>query len=70
MNAVNANLMTDRRLSLSAAAELLGFAPKTLRNWRTRGIGPRSLRIAGKVFYRLADLDAFIASGVPRGGNV
>jgi hypothetical protein len=33
----------------------------TLRQWRHRGVGPRSFRLAGKVVYRRSDVEAWIA---------
>lgn len=35
----------------------------TLQWWRTTGRGPRYVKIGRKVYYRRADLDAFIAAG-------
>lgn len=33
----------------------------TLRQWRHRGVGPRSFRVGGRVRYRRADVLAFVA---------
>lgn len=52
----------DGRLTRSHAASYLGVAVQTLANWRSQGRGPKSIRLGGKVFYRLADLEAFIAA--------
>ncbi|MGB3604385.1 MAG: helix-turn-helix domain-containing protein [Gordonia sp. (in: high G+C Gram-positive bacteria)] len=52
------------RLSVTTneAAEALGVAPKTLRNWRNRGAGPRYRRISPTlVLYRVEDLKSFLA---------
>lgn len=68
LNTVNITPSPDGRLSTADASRYLSFAPRTLSNWRLRGVGPRSVKIAGRVFYYLSDLDAFIASGQPRGG--
>ncbi|POX92300.1 hypothetical protein C3477_27410 [Mycobacterium kansasii] len=43
------------------ASEILGgVAVATLRDWRAKGRGPRSAVIAGKVRYRVADLEAWL----------
>lgn len=42
------------------AAEYLRRKPKTLRNWRTRGIGPTYTGTGHGVRYRKRDLDAWI----------
>lgn len=41
------------------AAQYLGLQPTTLSTWRTRGGGPRFLKLGSSVRYRLSDLDAF-----------
>lgn len=46
------------------AADQLGSKPSTLRAWRVKGKGPRYYKIGGKVFYRGADLDAWIEAQV------
>ncbi len=46
------------------AAERIGLAVKTLENMRTRGDGPRFLKLGRAVRYRLADLDAWMAERV------
>lgn len=52
----------DGRLTRQDAANYLGVAAQTLANWSTQGRGPKTLRLGRKVFYRLNDLDAFIAT--------
>ena len=50
-------------LSEIAAAALLGLRPATLCSWRSRGVGPRFLRLGNKrrpaVRYRLGDVLKF-----------
>ena len=58
---VNYQPTPDGRLSLIRAAKWLGIAERTLRNWKYRGLAPRSVKVGGKVFFYLADLQAFIA---------
>ena len=62
MESISVNVMPDGRVCLNDAAAYLGFAAKTLHNWIGRGIGPRSIKIGGRRFYRLTDLQAFVAS--------
>lgn len=52
-------LLTDAQVS-----ELLGNVPRsTLRAWRTRGLGPRFIRLAPRTpRYRLGDVRAWIAA--------
>ena len=45
------------------AGKILHTPSSTLQWWRTKGRGPRYVKIGRKVFYRRSDLDAFIASG-------
>ncbi len=46
------------------AAERIGLAVKTLENMRTRGDGPKFMKLGRAVRYRLADLDAWMAARV------
>ena len=64
-----ADAMQSRRIkgvmTEPEAAEYLGFAPNTLRQWRVEGIGPRYAKPAGKAIrYRKDDLDAWLADGM------
>lgn len=63
MNTVNVTLTPDGRLNRRDAAAYLGLSPRTLANWGVRGLGPASLRVGGRRFYRIADLDAFVGAG-------
>jgi DNA-binding transcriptional MerR regulator len=53
----------DGRVPRARAAAILGLSAKTLANWGTRGLGPRSIRVGGRRFYYVADLFAFIDEG-------
>ena len=44
------------------ASAYLRIAKQTLARWRCYGLGPRFVRIGGRIFYDIADLDAFIAA--------
>jgi predicted DNA-binding transcriptional regulator AlpA len=61
----NADSSALKLLSEKEAAELLGFSPRALQNWRTRGGGPRYVKISNRaVRYRPQDLSAWISSQV------
>jgi hypothetical protein len=55
-------------LSTEEAADYLGVAPNTLRTWRFRSkvepVGPPSYAIGASIRYRVADLDAWVATRV------
>ena len=53
-------ILPDGRMTREDAARYLGMRPKTLAMWTLAGKGPRSIRVGGRRFYFLADLDAFI----------
>ncbi|WP_083300942.1 helix-turn-helix domain-containing protein [Jeongeupia sp. USM3] len=44
------------------AAPLLRVTETTLATWRCRGGGPAYIKRGGRVLYRLADLQAFMAT--------
>lgn len=47
-------------LDTKAAAKHTGFAPKTLINWRSAGIGPAFRRVGRAIRYDAAELDRYI----------
>ena len=53
------DLLTDEQV-----AELSGVKPKTLANWRCKGVGPKFVKVGATIRYRPEDLQAFIASRV------
>lgn len=55
----------DALLSLDEVEQQYEIPGPTLRLWRSRGIGPRSVRIGGRVVYRRSDLDAWVAANGP-----
>ncbi|HEY1301060.1 MAG TPA: hypothetical protein VGF07_11230 [Stellaceae bacterium] len=57
---VKVRQLPDGRLTRDNAARYLGHSPKTLAMWQVRGLGPRSVKVGGRVFYYRTDLDAFI----------
>ena len=53
----NVNSLNDIK-----AADYLGIAPQTLRNWRHLKKGPSYVKLGRRVLYRLEDLKAFMES--------
>ena len=54
-------------LTVEQAAAIVGVSPWTLRKWRTKGLGPHFVRLAGAlgtVRYRRQDLDDFLEACV------
>lgn len=51
---------TEGRLTRAEAAQYLGMAQSTLADWHRRGIGPASVKVGGRRFYRLSALVEFI----------
>jgi excisionase family DNA binding protein len=54
-------------LTVEQAAALVGISPWTLRKWRSKGQGPRFVRLGGAmgtVRYRRKDLDAYLEASV------
>jgi hypothetical protein len=37
------------------------MSPRTLEQWRWRGVGPNYLKLGGRVIYRLCDVEGFEA---------
>jgi len=38
------------------------ISPRTLERWRWKNVGPRFLKVGGRVIYRLEDVEAFEAA--------
>lgn len=53
----------DGRVNRADAARYLGYEKRTLEEWHRLGKGPPSLMVGGRRFYRLHDLQAFVAGG-------
>lgn len=53
--------MADEFLTSDELAGLLRTTRGTLHQWRTRGIGPRGVRIGRRVLYRRTDVDGWLA---------
>lgn len=52
--------ITEDTLTTIEAAEMIGCSPSTLNSWRSRGKGPKFIRIAGRIRYIKTDLAAWI----------
>ena len=66
---------TEDRLALSNTdtAAKIGVSRSTLDNWRSLGIGPPYVKItpgrAGRVLYRVSDLEAWLEANLVGGGS-
>ena len=60
---VQINRYPDGRVTAKDAAAYVGLSEKTLANLRTKGTGPKFLKV-GKVFYFVSDLDEWLQSAV------
>jgi hypothetical protein len=61
---VRVRVLPDGRLTREEAAKYLGKKVKTLAQWAMMGKGPRSVRVGGRVYYYLDDLNAFVRGEV------
>lgn len=52
----------DRLLGTEAAAALLGYHVDTLKAWRKRKVGPRYIKLPGKIVYRESVLISYLDS--------
>ena len=58
-------MTNDNLLSTKEAAQLLGLAPGTLRNWRRRKRGPKYIKLSRSlVRYRRKHLEEFLSERV------
>lgn len=51
--------MTTKHLNQIELSRRWSLSPRTLERWRWLGLGPRYLKIVGRVVYRLEDIEAF-----------
>ena len=57
-------MTTDSMLDTTEAARYTGLKKSTLDQWRSRGEGPKFVKLGRAVRYRRADLDEWIDSRV------
>ena len=50
----------ERLLSTEEVAEVLGRPPRTLRQWRYLGVGPKYLKVGAAVRYRPSDIQTWL----------
>ena len=62
MDTVQITMFPDGRMDRPNAGKYTGFSTKTLAMHASTGTGPRFQKVGGRIFYRLADLDAWLAS--------
>lgn len=61
---MNPERHNKRPLTTRQAAEYLSLSKYTLECWRSRGEGPKYLKLGRSVRYRIEDLDAFMQSSI------
>lgn len=63
------NATAPATMTRPEAAAYLGVRPSTLERWWSRDVGPRGIKLsagrAGRVCYARAELDRFVAAGMP-----
>jgi hypothetical protein len=59
---MRASGISGRLLDPREASAYLRIAKQPLARWRCYGLGPRFVRIGGRILYDPLDLDAFIAA--------
>ena len=64
---VRVRVLPDGRMTSEHAADYLGVAAGTLAQWRYLRLGPRWVKMGGRCFYYLRDLEAFVLGNRPRG---
>lgn len=50
----------DKLYTIEEAADILNLSAGTLRNWRSQGIGVKSIKVMGSVRYRPEDIQEYI----------
>lgn len=59
--------MTVKHLNQIELSRRWNISPRSLERWRWLGVGPRYLKIVGRVVYRLEDIEAFEAERAREG---
>lgn len=54
--------MSEPLLEPADVAAQLRLKPDTLYQWKLRGIGPKPLKVGGRLRYRQSDVDAYVAN--------
>ena len=58
-------VLPDNRVDSSNTGGALNKKPKTLANWRSKGIGPRSFKVGFRIFYDWAEVRAMARGEKP-----
>lgn len=58
-------VMPDGRVDRPNAAVAFGRSPKTLAEWKCKGIGPRPINVGGRVFYDWQEVRAMARGELP-----
>ena len=58
---------TPRHLTQADLADRWRISLRTLERWRAQGKGPGWLKLCGRVLYRKADVEAFVAASLQPG---
>ncbi len=61
MQPATCDLLSDY-LPVPAAAKALRVHPHTLKRWRWRSYGPQPVKVGGRLFYRVSDIQSWLAS--------
>jgi len=56
MNKIEIDILAGNRLDRNNAAKALGRTPKTLAEWKCKGVGPRPINVGGRMFYDLEEV--------------
>lgn len=48
-------------ITINELSEYVNIPVSTLYSWRSRGLGPRAVKLGGQLRWRLTDVDAWIA---------
>ena len=60
MTAMNLEITSRGYVSAEQAAKLFGVTKNCLARWRSEKAGPAYYRLAGRIYYKREDLEAFI----------
>jgi hypothetical protein len=61
--------MAIKHLNQIEVAQRWRISPRTLERWRWLNLGPRYLKIGGRVVYRIEDVEAYEAAKMQEAGQ-
>ncbi len=59
LDRVRIRVLPDGRVTRADAARFLGCSPKTLAMWAMEAKGPPMVKVGGRAFYRIEEVQAF-----------